>query len=88
MAMTREEAIARMTALAARQPLSALCEALTALDAKAKPSPAERLARAVLIDVICKRCPAADAAFNAWAEAEDTGNRTAVQVITAAAKAA
>jgi len=75
----------KMTAFANAQPLSVLCTSLLMLDAKPKRDAAERLTRGVLIDVICERCPAAGAAFSAWANG-DTGDRSAVQVITAAVK--
>lgn len=81
--MTSEGIMTRMKALVAGQPLGTLAGALTALDAKPELDNAERLARGVLIEVICDRCPAADAAFDAWANSE-TGDRTAVEVITAA----
>jgi hypothetical protein len=77
----------KMIAFANAQPLPLLCASLLMLDAKPKPGDAERLARAVIIDVICQRCPAADAAFDAWAN-DETGNRTAVEVIVTAAKGA
>jgi hypothetical protein len=77
----------KMTAFANAQPLRTLRESLTALDAKPGRDAAERLTRGILIDVICTRSPAADAAFNAWANG-DTGDRSAVEVIVAAVKGA
>jgi hypothetical protein len=77
-----------MTTLAARQPLPVLCESLLLLDAKPKPDEAERLTRAVIIDAICERCPAADAAFSAWADSDDYDPHAAVRAIVAAVKGA
>jgi hypothetical protein len=86
---TREQTVAKMTAFAARQSLAQLCEALTLLDAKADRDDVERVTRSVLIDVICNKCPAANTAFDAWAGSDgSTDGRTAVQVITAAVRAA
>ena len=82
----RAEVVAKMTARAQQQPTLTLCQALTMLD-RGGLDEAERLTRAVLIDVICARHPEADAAFDAWAgELETTG--TAVEAITVAALAA
>lgn len=86
--MSERPGIEKMRVFARRQPLGILAGSLTALDAQPALDEAERLTRAVLIDVICERCPAADAAFTAWAETDDTDPRTAVQVITEAVKAA
>lgn len=83
--MTREEGIERMKALARRQPLRSLADGLFALDSKPERDDAERLTRSVLIDVICERCPEADAAFDAWAESDDLGS--AAMVIVAAVRA-
>lgn len=85
---TVQDGTEKMRVFARRQPLSMLTESLLILDAKPALDEAERLTRAVLIDVICERCPAADAAFNAWAESDDADPRTAVQVITEAANGA
>jgi hypothetical protein len=84
---TMEEVTAKMTAFARRQPLRLLADSLEQIDAKPKLDQAERLARAVLIDVICERCPAADAAFDAWAESDDTGPGRASAVIVTAVRA-
>ena len=86
MALTREEGIAKMTALLNRQSLPKLGEALELLGRKPELDSAERLARAVIIDVICERCPAADAAFDAWADSDDMDQRNATAAIVAAAK--
>jgi hypothetical protein len=84
--MTRQEGIAKMTAKCHGYPLGLLANSLTQLDAKTQLDDAERLARAVMIDVICERCPAADAAFNAWADSDDMDRHSAVAAIVAAAK--
>lgn len=78
----------KMTALANAQPLRSLGAALLMLDAKAKLDDAEALTRAVIIDSICARCPAAEAAFDAWAESDDTDPHTAMAAMAAAAMAA
>jgi hypothetical protein len=88
MPITREEGITKMTALLNRQPLRKLGEALEILDAKPELDSAERLSRAVIMDVICKRCPQADAAFEAWADSDDGNPRNATAAIVAAAKGA
>ena len=75
----REKLIARTNAT----PLRTLAEALLILDAKPKLDEAERLTRATIIDSICGRCPAADAAFWAWAS-DDDDPRTPARVIAAA----
>jgi hypothetical protein len=77
-----------MTALVNAQPLSTLATSLLMLDAKEKLDEAERLARATIIDSICERCPAADAAFQAWAESDDMDQHTAMAAIAAAAMGA
>jgi hypothetical protein len=84
--MTRQEGIAKMEAFAARQPLPLLAASLKQLDAKPKLDDAERLTWSVLIDVICQRCPEAAAAFDAWAESDDTDAKTPIAAIVAAAK--
>ena len=78
----REKLIARTNAT----PLPVLCEALLILEAKPNRDEAERLTRAVIIDSITERCPAADAAFTAWAYADDDTDE--VEVIVAAVLAA
>jgi|HubBroStandDraft_3_1064219.scaffolds.fasta_scaffold126127_2 hypothetical protein len=88
MPMTREEGVAKMMAAARRRPLLQLGEALELLDAKPKPDDAERLTRAVLMDVICERCPEAEAAFTAWADSDNCDVTVPVAAIVAAAKAA
>jgi hypothetical protein len=86
--MTRDEGIAKMTAQCRAYPLVLLASALADLDAKPHLSEAERLARSVMIDVVCERCPAADAAFTAWADSDDMDQRNAVPAIVAAAREA
>lgn len=85
---TLEDVTARMKARSATIPTPTLCEALEVLDRKPKLDEAERLTRHVLIDVLCERHPEAQQAFDAWAEADDTGLRDAVPAITTAARAA
>lgn len=82
----REKLIARTNST----PLGVLADALLILDAKPKLDEAERLARATIIDSITERCPAADAAFNAWADSDDDeyDKFTAAEIIVAAVKAA
>ena len=78
----------KMTALVNRQPLATLAASLLMLDAKGKLDEAERLTRAVIIDSICERCPAAEAAFDAWAESDDADPHNAALAMAAAATAA
>ena len=78
----------RMAALVNRTPLAILCVSLLTLDAKENPDEAERLTRAVIIDSICERCPAADAAFWAWAEGDDDDPHAAARAIVNAVKEA
>ena len=85
--MTVDEGIEKMKTFARKQPVSRLADSLLLLDAKTKLDDAERLTRAVLMDVICEKCPAADAAFDAWAESDDDSGATAVDVIVAAVAA-
>lgn len=75
-----------MRALAAVQPLGKLADALAVLDRKPRLDDAERLTRAVLFDVITERCPAADVAFQAWADSDDNNQHHAVQAIVTAVK--
>lgn len=82
--MTRDEGIEKMKAFARQQSLTRLAESLLLLDAKPKLDDAERLTRAVIMDVICEKSPAADAAFDAWAESDDPSPVTAVEAIIAA----
>ena len=82
----QQEGIAKMKAFAARQPTPTLCEALTVLDGR-KLSDEERLSRAVIMDVLCERHPAADAAFDAWAEDLSEDAPRAVEVVITAALA-
>jgi len=84
--MTRTEGMAKMTELARRQPLRRLAEALEMLDRKPTPDEAERLSRAVIIDVICERCPEAEAAFSAWADSDDCDPGKPVAAIVTAVK--
>jgi hypothetical protein len=72
----REKLIARVNAT----PLPFLAQVLTVLDAKPNRDEAERLTRAVIIDSIIERCPAADAAFTAWAESDDNAGEVAAIV--------
>ncbi len=76
----REKLTARTNAM----PLLSLADALVQLCAKPKPDQAERLVRATIIDSITERCPAADAAFTAWAYAADDDDTDEVEVIVAA----
>lgn len=82
--MTRQEGIDKMMGFARRQTLPQLASALVMLDAKPKLDGAERLTRAVIMDVICEKSPAADAAFEAWAESDYDNPVTAVEAIIAA----
>jgi hypothetical protein len=88
MALTREEGVAKMTARCRQIPLRTLGEALEMLDRKAGLDDAERLTRSVFIDVICERCPEAEAAFAAWADSDDLDFKAPVVAIIAIAKAA
>ena len=87
MSSTREEGIERMKVAASRHPVRLLAGSLEVLDRKPKLDDAERLTRAVLIDVICEQCPAADEAFEAWAQSDDTDLKAPVAAIIAIAKA-
>ena len=78
----RDKLIARTNAM----PLLSLADALVTLCAKPKLDRAERLVRATIIDSITERCPAADAAFTAWAYSDDDLDE--VDVIVAAVLAA
>ena len=88
MPTTREEGIAKMAARCRQIPLATLAEALEMLDRKPKLDDAERLTRAVFIDVICERCPEAEAAFAAWADGEDVDIKAPIRAIITAAKGA
>lgn len=81
---TRNAGVAKMTAFCERQPLATLATALEQLAGKAKPDEAERLAHAVMIDVICARCPEAEKAFQAWAESDEVAG--GIEAIVAAAR--
>ena len=70
----------------AKVPHGTLAESLVTLDRKPRLDDAERLTRAVLMDVICERCTAADEAAERWAEA--TEPRGLVEVIVAEVEAA
>jgi hypothetical protein len=76
-----------MFAQARRQPLDALVDALRLLEAKPKLDQAERLTRAVLMEVICEKSPDASAAFDAWAADDDAPPDGAVPAILAAVAA-
>jgi hypothetical protein len=82
--MTRQEGIEKMKVFTRRQALPQLAGALLLLDAKPKLDDAERLTRAVLMDVICEKSPEADAAFDAWCDSDDNGPVTAAEAILAA----
>jgi hypothetical protein len=86
--MTREEGVAKMKALAGRQPLATLATSLEMLAAKPHLDDAERLTHAVIMDVICERCPDAEAAFSAWCDSDDYDAEAPVAAVVAAAKAA
>jgi len=83
---TREHAEEKMRALLSQRPLRMLADGLALMDRKKKLDDAERFARRVLIDVICERSPAAEAAFQAWAESDDNDIRHASAAIIAAAR--
>jgi hypothetical protein len=74
-----------MMDLAYRQPLDALVDALLLLDAEPRFTDAERMTRAVLMDVICIKCPAAEVAADTWVEDENSDPDALVDVIAAAA---
>jgi hypothetical protein len=76
----------KLIAFTHAQPLPKLATALLMLEAKPELDGAERLTRMVIIDSICERCPAADAAFDAWA-ASDDDDPSPVKYLTAAAMA-
>ena len=80
---TFEDTSSRMLALAKSQPLQTLCEALLMLDGKGKLVQAERLTLATLMDAICAKSPAAEAAADQWAESADDP-RSLAEVIVAA----
>jgi hypothetical protein len=88
MTTTRADVVAVMAATAQRQSTAVLCEGLLMLD-RPHMTEAERLTRAVLMDVICERHPEADAAFDAWAsdEASEPGGAV-LAIVTAAVEAA
>lgn len=85
---TTAEARAAMMQRAAQRPTELLCRALEVLDAKPGKDEAERLTRSVLMDVLCERHPEADAAFETWAQSDDSDPAQAAAVITAAARKA
>jgi hypothetical protein len=82
---TFEDTQSRMLTLAKSQPLQTLCDALLTLDGKDKLTEAERMTRMTLIDAVCAKSPAADAAFERWADSDDDP-RSAVEVIVAAVR--
>jgi hypothetical protein len=88
MPMTREEGVAKMTARCRQIPLRALGEALEVLNGKRGLDGADRLTRSVFINVICERCPAAETAFQAWADSDNLDPKAPVAAIVAAAKEA
>jgi hypothetical protein len=75
--------VRQMTDLARRTPLATLAGALAVLDGRPLDE-AERLTRAVLCDAICERSPAADAAFDAWADDETSPPDGGIAAILAA----
>lgn len=79
--------IERMTWFARQQSTRMLCEALQVIAGKPKPDEAERMTRAVLLDVLCERHPAADAAFDAWADSDSTDHAEAIRAVVGAAMA-
>ena len=85
---TREEVTERMKARAGQIPVRLLADSLAQLDRKRKLDDAERLTRAVLIDVICEKCPEAEAAFEAWAQSDDLDLKAPVAAIIATAREA
>lgn len=66
----REAVITKMAARAAQQSTAALCEAVVTLAGMPR-TPETILTRIVMLDVLCKRHPAAEAAAEAWAESDD-----------------
>ena len=87
--MTRRgEVFERMETLCWELPVRLLASSLEVLDRKRKLDVAERLTRLALINVICEKCPEAEAAFQAWADSDDADLRTPIAAIIAAARAA
>jgi hypothetical protein len=85
--MTGEEAVKAMRARLATVSLPMLANMLAQLGGTLDEH--HRMVRAVVIDVICERCPEADAAFQAWAESDSDDVRAAdAAMIGAARKAA
>jgi len=84
--MSGGDAVDALTARCRQIPLSVLADALGMLEAKPRLTPGERQVRAVIIDVICERCPAADMAFTVWSEGSDPYGAAAA--ITGAVRAA
>jgi hypothetical protein len=85
MSATAKQALSpreKLTASVNAKPLLTLADVLVKLCAKPKLDEAERLVRATIIDSITERCPAADAAFTAWAYADDDTDE--IEVIVAA----
>ncbi len=85
---TREEVTERMKGRCRELPVRLLAWSLETLDRRPKLDDAERLTRAVLIDVICERCPAAEEAFEAWAQSDDLDLKAPIAAIIAAAREA
>lgn len=81
----QERVVNRMKSFATQRNTSTLCDALELLAGKDGLTREESLTHAVLIDVLCDRYPAVDAAFDAWAETEETDG--AVEIIVATARA-
>jgi hypothetical protein len=92
--MTTTQATATQTprkelnALVSATPLRTLANALLILDTRGSLDDAEQLTRATIIDTLCEHCPAADAAFNAWAESDDFDVPSPAPAIYAAVMAA
>jgi hypothetical protein len=82
----REQGIERMGERARQRPVRLLAASLAALDARPELDEAERLTRGVLMDVICEREPAAEAAFEAWAQSNDYDLRHGSGAIIAAGR--
>jgi hypothetical protein len=68
--------------------LPMLATTLEALDARKRWTEEQRMARAAVIDEILSRSPAADAAFQAWAESDDTSIRNGSAAIVNAVRSA
>jgi hypothetical protein len=88
---TREEVVEQMKARCRELPVRLLAWSLETLDRRAherRLTDEERLTRVVLMDVICERCPAAEGAFEAWAQSDGGCPDVASAAIVAAARKA